>query len=122
MSDLQQTYTTFYKSFPTQFNKGARFPILEEGHIKHLLKNGALEEKKTALMKLQKEADQIIQQLNECLIVQNWPIEKPDETVIHELVSTYPFELQAIQRQLVHLNHEVSAIDREKLRSIAKFK
>ncbi|BCA95603.1 hypothetical protein TUM19329_19640 [Legionella antarctica] len=95
LTDLQHNYVSFYTCFPTKFNKGSRFPILEEGHINYLINKAEFKEKKEVLIKLQEKTDEIIQQLLVDLMAENWPIDKPDEAVIRELVNTFPFELQA---------------------------
>jgi len=117
LSDFKKNYNEIYKNFPTEFKNGTRFPIIEDGRVIFLLKkDDAINEKKAFLAELQANAAKAIETLQTNLTAQNWPIEKPDENEIRELASTSPYELQAIQRQLVHLSHESSAINKEQLR------
>lgn len=106
--------------FPSDFTKGARVSLFDNQEIEKLINNDNLtkERLKDLYTIASSRAETIIQETTQRLQNMTWPITitKPSNDQIASLVNDHPHEMQAIERQFIHLEHEQQAIAKEQAR------
>lgn len=120
LSNLQTDYDQPHKVLGLTFENGERRSILEKEKIEDLPSSRAEDETQDTL------ADTIfvimanirasLAVLQRQLLSLDWPGKKPSHTTVHNLIQAYPYELQSIHCQIIHLQHEAWAIEKERLR------
>lgn len=115
---LDDISNNIFLYFPSTFVEGKRSSLFDIVIINKLFEQDILNKAslKKYLTTIRNNAQKIIENLLVTLQAMDWPIAKLDDEIITQLVKNHPREMQSLQRQFIHLEHENQAIIKEQTR------